>query len=170
MNNVKAWLSSNKLSLNIAKTEYILIGSRPKISSTDVQPTVKIDTPPIKRVKCTKLLGVEIDEHLKWEKHVDHIASKVSSGIGTIKKLKEFVDRDTLVLVYNALIQPHFDYCYEVWDELDKGLIERLQKLQNRACSNNFVSSAKVAIVDEHTASGRSLTYKRKKIGPRIDP
>ena len=133
LNNVKAWLSSNKLSLNIAKTEYILIGSRPKISSIDVQPTVKIDTPPIKRVKCTKLLGVEIDEHLKWEKHVDHIASKVSSGIGTIKKLKEFVDRDTLVLVYNALIQPHFDYCYEVWDELDKVLIERLQKLQNRA-------------------------------------
>ena len=88
---------------------------------------------PIKRVKCTKLLRVEIDEHLKWEKHVDHIASKVSSGIGAIKKLKEFVDRDTLVLVYNALIQPQFDYCCEVWDELDKGLIERLQKLRNRA-------------------------------------
>ena len=73
-------------------------------------------TRPIIRVKCTKLLGVEIDEHLKWEKHVDHIASKVSSGIGAIKKLKEFLDRDTLVLVYNALIQPHFDYCCEVWD------------------------------------------------------
>ena len=77
LNNVKAWLSLNKLSLNIAKTEYILIGSRPKICSIDVRPTVKIDTRPIKRVKCTKLLGVEIDEHLKWEKHVDHIASKV---------------------------------------------------------------------------------------------
>jgi hypothetical protein len=37
------------------------------------------------------------------------------------------------VLVYNALIQPHFDYCCEVWDELGKGLSERLQKLQNRA-------------------------------------
>ena len=88
LNNVKAWLSSNKLSLNIAKTEYILIGSRPKISSIDVQPTVKIDTRPIKRVKCTKLLGVEIDEHLKWEKHVDDIASKVpgyfSAGIQCI--------------------------------------------------------------------------------------
>ena len=33
-----------------------------------------------------------------------------------------------------------------------------------------FVSSAKVAIVDEDTASGRSLTYRRKRIGPRIDP
>ena len=37
------------------------------------------------------------------------------------------------MLVYNALIQPHFDYCCEVWDELGKGLGERLQKFQNRA-------------------------------------
>ena len=36
LKNVKVWLSSNKLSLNIAKTEYILIGSRPKINSMDV--------------------------------------------------------------------------------------------------------------------------------------
>ena len=79
------------------------------------------------------MLGVEIDEHLYWEKHIECIASKVSSGIGALKKLKEFVNRDTLVLVYNALIQPHFDYCCEVWDELGKGLSERLQKLQNRA-------------------------------------
>ena len=122
LKNVKAWLSSNELSLNIAKTEYLLIGSRAKIKRMDVQPTVKIDTCPIKRVKCAKMLGVEIDEHLNWEKHIECIASKVSSGIGALKKLKEFVNRDTLVLVYNALIQPHFDYCCEVWDELGKGL------------------------------------------------
>ena len=133
LKNIKVWLSSNKLSLNIAKTEYILIGSRSKINSMDVQPTVKIDTCPIKRVKSAKVLGVEIDENLNWEKHIEYIASKVSSGIGALKKLKEFVDRDTLVLVYNALIQPHFDYCCEVLDELGKGLGERLQKLQNRA-------------------------------------
>ena len=99
----------------------------------DVQPTVKIDTSPIKRVKWAKVLGVEIHENLNWEKHIEYIARKVSSGIGALKKLKEFVDRDTLVLVCNALIQPHFDYCSEVWDELAKGLGEGLQKLQKRA-------------------------------------
>ena len=92
--------------------------SRPKISHALRQvawmSNSQNDTRPIKRVKCTKLLGVEIDELLKWEKHVGHIASKVSSRIGAIKKLKEFADRDTLVLVYNALIQLHFDYCCEV--------------------------------------------------------
>ena len=41
--NVRTWLSSNKLSLNIAKTEYILIGSRPKINNIDLQPAIKIN-------------------------------------------------------------------------------------------------------------------------------
>ncbi len=32
-------------------------------------------------------------------------------------------------MVYNALIQPYVDYCCEVWDTLNKGLSESLQKL-----------------------------------------
>jgi hypothetical protein len=84
-------------------------------------------------VKHAKVLGVQIDQHLNWENHVELIASKISSGIGAIRKLKEFVNRDTLVSVYNSLIQPHFDYCCEVWDTLGQGLSDRLQKLQNRA-------------------------------------
>ena len=35
--------------------------------------------------------------------------------------------------MYNALIQPHFDYCAPVWDGLSSYLCEKLQKLQNRA-------------------------------------
>ena len=57
---------------------------------------------------------------------------KVSSGIGAIKRIRDFVDRDTLISVYNALIAPHFDYFSEVWDTLGNDLSNRLQKLQNR--------------------------------------
>ena len=74
-----------------------------------------------------------MDENLNWEKHIDYISSKVSSGIGAIKRLREFVDQSTLVKVYNAQIQPYFDYCSKVWDCFSKGLSDRLQKLQNRA-------------------------------------
>ena len=77
--------------------------------------------------------GVQIDEHLDWSKHIEFIAGKISSGISARKKAKEFVDRNTLVLIYNAPVQPHFDYCCEVWDVLGKTLSDRLQKLQNRA-------------------------------------
>ena len=133
LKNVRNWLSANKLNLNIAKTEYVLIGSRYRINSLDVQPSINIDKQSVKRVKHTKVLGIQIDEHLNWGKHIESIASKISSGIGAIKKAKEFVDRNTLVLIYNALIQPHLDYCCEVWDVIGKTLSDRLQKLQNRA-------------------------------------
>ena len=36
------------------------------------------------------------------------------------------------VQIYNALIQPHFDYCAPVWDGLSSYLCKKLQKLQNR--------------------------------------
>ena len=35
--------------------------------------------------------------------------------------------------VYDSLVQPHFDYCNEVWRNCNKGISNKLQKLQNRA-------------------------------------
>ena len=84
--------NKNKLNLNIAKTEYVLIGSRHRINSLDIQPSINIDKQSVKRVKHSKVLGVQIDEHLAWTKHIEFIAGKISSGIGAIKKAKEFVD------------------------------------------------------------------------------
>ena len=87
-------------------------------------------------MKETKALGVCIDEFLSWDKHIDKISKKVSSGIGAIRKLKSCVDRNTLICAYNALILPHFDYCCKVRDTIGVNLsvrLVRLQKLQNRA-------------------------------------
>ena len=36
-------------------------------------------------------------------------------------------------LIYNSLIQPHFDYCSVIWDNMAKGLGQKLQRMQNRA-------------------------------------
>ena len=49
--------------------------------------------------------------------------------------MRDFVKRDTLhgtVSIYNALFQPHFNYCSaEVWDTLGQEHSKRVQKLQN---------------------------------------
>ena len=134
MRNVQKWLSLNKLSLNITKTEYInRLATQDKYNKCS--PTVKINSQPVKIVKSTKLLGVEIDEHLSWNQHTQYIANKISSGTGAMRTLRAFTDVKTLVQVYNAFIQPYFDYCCDVWDTLGEGLSERLQKLHNKAAS-----------------------------------
>jgi hypothetical protein len=136
----------------------------------DVQPRVKINGKSVKRVKHAKVLGVQIDQHLNWENHVELIASKMSSGIEAILKLKEFVNGDILVSVYNSLIQPHFDYCCEVWDTLGQGLSDRLQKLQNRAARliMNFKNEHGQSILACNSLGWISLQVRRAQMKARL--
>ena len=105
------------------------------MNNLDSKPSVNIDHDSIKQVQHSTVLGVEMDENLSWKKHIENVVKKVTSGIGAMRRIRDFVDRETLSSIYNALIRPHFDYCIEVWDTLGVGLSSRLQNLQNRAAS-----------------------------------
>ena len=133
LNNLTCWLRANKLILNVAKTELMIIGSRQRLNAQCEEIDISIDDRTIKRVDHTKSLGLTIDAQLSWSKHVDEISKKVSSAIGALKRVRPFIPTDVAVQIYNALILPHFDYCSPVWDGLSGCLSDKLQKLQNRA-------------------------------------
>ena len=75
---------ANKLSLNVAKTESLLIGTHHKLNNLDSQPSVNIGHDSIKQVQHSRVLGVEIDENLSWNKHIENVVKKVTSGIGDV--------------------------------------------------------------------------------------
>ena len=77
---IKEWLLANKLSLNVAKTEFLLIGSHHKLNNLDSKPSVNIGHDSIKQVQHSTVLGVEIDENLSWKKHIENVVKKVTSG------------------------------------------------------------------------------------------
>ena len=76
------WLNVNKLSLNIAKTELMLIGSRQRLSATTTghSPTVQIKGHEIDRVPHTKSLGVHID-------HTNYVLIKILRGQNMLMRL-----------------------------------------------------------------------------------
>ena len=76
----------------------MLIGSDYKINNLVTQPIIKIDQTKIKRVFKSRVLGVDIDNKLKWTNHIDIVAKRVSSGIGAIRRIRDFVDRDILII------------------------------------------------------------------------
>ena len=59
---VVKWISANKLSLNIPKTNYVLFTPRNKI--IDYEINIKIDDTPLTRVEEAKCVGLTFDEHL----------------------------------------------------------------------------------------------------------
>ena len=55
LNNVQKWLLANKLCLNLIKTEYLLIGSKQKISKLTNDPVIQIANRLVNRVTNKKL-------------------------------------------------------------------------------------------------------------------
>ena len=134
LSRVHNWLIANRLSLNIAKTEFMVIGSRQKFASQNNENiTIKLNNDTIKLVNEAKSLGVIIDRNLNWNEHARVLSKKVASAIGALRRVRPFIPKHTAINIYNALIQPHFDYCSPVWDGLNAKSSESLQKLQNRA-------------------------------------
>ena len=133
--NLHCWLKANKLSLNVAKTEFKVIGSRQKLLvESHEEINVKLEDKVISKVDHAKSLGLIIDNRLSWSTdHVNELCKKVTSAIGALRRIRPLISQSTAVLVYNSLIQPHFDYCSLVWDGLSDQLSDKLQKLQNRA-------------------------------------
>ena len=121
--------------MNTAKTEFMLIVSRQKLSTLSSPPDreLSIDNVPIEEVTSVKSLGIFIDENLRWKIKRSSINKKIASGIGAIKRIRYFVSTPSLSCIYNALIPSQFDYCNIVWGNCGKTLFDRLQKLQNRA-------------------------------------
>ena len=130
---VRTWLKANKLNLNITKTKYMIIASRHRIRCLGHQLRIEVCNQPLKREKVYKYLGLEIDESIIWKDHINKISKKISGGIGALKRVRHLVPSETLLIMYNSLALPYFDYCSAVWGNCNKELSDKLQKLQNRA-------------------------------------
>ena len=97
LENVNEWLIASRLTLNKSKTEFMLIGSRQRIRTFEISPSLEIGGMPINWVSHTKCIGVYIDEMLIWNEHINQISRKIASGIGTLKRIKSFVPDTTAV-------------------------------------------------------------------------
>ena len=74
----------NKLSINLAKTNYMVISS-PRFNWS-------IHIHNIERKSQIKYLGVYIDQNLRWGPQVQHINNKLGKNVGIINKLRYYVD------------------------------------------------------------------------------
>jgi len=69
------WFKANKLSLNLTKTNFILFRSNKKLIPPSTI-NISVDGVNIPQVNTSKFLGVHMDQHLKWNIHIDEINKK----------------------------------------------------------------------------------------------
>jgi len=127
---VFVWLQTNKLTLNIMKTQYMCFrSSRAKIEDNH---SIYINNTAIEYVDKSKFIGVTLDSCLCWGDHIKNVKSKVAKGLGIIGKARKVLDHSTLKILYHSLIYPHFTYGIEVWGNAATKYMSSLTKLQKR--------------------------------------
>merc|ERR1712212_1409681 len=75
LDKVFVWLASNKLTLNIKKSKFMLVTNKQNIPDF----CVKINDSPLEICKSYKYLGVVIDNKLKWDAHIKYIYQNFQS-------------------------------------------------------------------------------------------
>ena len=80
---LKNWMTSDKLILNILKTEFLVIASGVKVKELKEMLCVHVQGEPIYRSPYAKSLGFYIDQQLDWEDHVTHVIKKCSYCLST---------------------------------------------------------------------------------------
>ena len=102
--------------------------------------------------RCSKSLGVLIDENLTWENHVDALSKKIASVIGAMKRISHCLPPTALHDVYYGPFQSYFDYCSVVWGNCSKTLRDKFQRLKNRGArvltNSNYGADASILIND----------------------
>ena len=121
------WLVSNKLTLNVSKSKFMIVSRKRQCSMT-----IKINDENLEKCDSYKYLGVYIDKDLCWRPHVNYLCKKISKVCGAISELRHCVGIDTLKTIYYALVNSYIRYGILIWGCASSAVLQPLSILNNR--------------------------------------
>jgi hypothetical protein len=128
LDKISKWLISNKLSLNVSKSNFIIFGKSKNISLS-----ISLNGVSLLQKDCVKYLGIYLDSKLSWKNHIDHVKKKLSSSISVIYNLRSFVTPVILKQIYYSFIYSNILYGIEVWGAANKTSLLGVSKLMNKS-------------------------------------
>ena len=131
---IKNWLDTNKLSLNIDKTEYMIFQTTKKYRSiSDFKCDIRLNNKKLTRVEDTRFLGIQIDQNLNWSKNINKKAKQIQKTTCVMSKLKHQLPKHILKTIYFSLVESHLRFGILAWGNSPASQTHRLIVLQKKA-------------------------------------
>ena len=142
------WLSINNMVANPAKFQAIVFTNKKE----PIRTTFCIKDIHINNEELVELLGIKIDEKLNFEKHISEISRKAGGQLNTLMRLNKYLSTDSKRLAVNSFTLSNFNYCPLVWNFASSKLINRVEKIQERALRiiNNDNISSYSTLLENH--------------------
>ena len=82
--------------------------------------------------EIVKLLGINIDNKLTFEQHVDSLCNKASQKLNALARLAQYMSFEQRKLIMNSFITSQLSYCPLVWMFHSRRLNHRINRIQER--------------------------------------
>ena len=129
---LSAWFTSNGLKANPSKTELMLFGTASSIKKAS-NFSVSFDDVDLKPAQSITILGVLFDPELNMQRQVSNVTKRCYGGLLTINKLRDTLQRKTIVHLIQSLVFPHVTYCLPAWAPPTQQQRHRIDKIVNFA-------------------------------------
>jgi hypothetical protein len=103
----------------------------------NINPRIFIEKNLIEKKENPKYLGVHLDTELRFTKHIEEIEKKATKKLNILRRLTGMdwgCSAQTLRTTYTSIIRPILEYASPIWGNCSNSNIEKLEKIQARAC------------------------------------
>ena len=142
--------------------------------STQEEANIQIVNTTIKNSKSQKLLGLVLDNKLKFDVHVGNICQKANRKLNALARLTNYMELPKRRLLLNAFFKAQFNYCPVVWMFHSRSLNNKIKRclriIYNDKHSNFDVLLEKDNSVSIHHNNIHSLAIEMYKVANGISP
>ena len=129
---VKEWMTKNRLKLNSDKTEVLAVQTKNNFSTWELEDIqLDRDEEPVQPSKVVKSLGVLFDEYLTFEDHINNIIRCTNIHLRNLSVIASKLNYELKRQLIHCLIFSKLDYCNGLLFGLPDCILNKLQKVQN---------------------------------------
>src|SRR3984885_644618 len=132
INGIQNWMSSNRLRLNPAKTQFIWLGSRWRLSNIDKDAILRT-FPNFVSLHVVRDLGVMLDEELTMADHVNALCRTCYYELRQIRFIRRNLSHEAAITLVHSFIMTRLDYCNSILAGLPNVRLRQLQSVLNCA-------------------------------------
>ena len=130
MQTITKWFAANKLTLNLDKTVCVLFQKNHKTERINLD----VSGNQIPSQPFTKFLGMWLDQHLTWFKHIEMLILKLTRNQNLLKLSRNHLTTDTKKMIYHSHLGSHIQYGIILWgNSATKAQINKIQKIQSKS-------------------------------------
>ena len=124
-------MDENRLQMNSAKMDFILIGSRQLLKCQTNNILVNGET--VQRSSYIRYLGALADERLSFKQHIINKCRMAMWNLQKLKVIRSVLTKDVCKTLVGALVMSHLDYTNAILTGIPEVDIQKMQWVQNIA-------------------------------------